>query len=193
GRSEDYKAGDAAALAPCRPPSLLALEIPTARWPAANTDGHSPSHLRDECREPALGRSADTRRTAQARHRRRTDHGRKVHGEEKDAAVAKTFLHNHADGIGSMDLFLVPTISFRLLYGLLILRHARRELLWLGVTAHPSAEWIVGQLTEAYGWQQAPRYIIRARDCVYGDVFVRRLRALGISDRASARRPPWQN
>src|SRR5262249_50721330 len=56
GRSEDYKAGDAAALAPCRPPSLLALEIPTARWPAANTDGHSPSHLRDECREPALGR-----------------------------------------------------------------------------------------------------------------------------------------
>jgi hypothetical protein len=68
----------------------------------------------------------------------------------------KTFLHNHADGIGSMDLFLVPTISFRLLYGLLILRHARRELLWVGVTAHPSAESIVGQLTEPYGWQQAP-------------------------------------
>jgi hypothetical protein len=51
----------------------------------------------------------------------------------------KTFLRNHADGIASMDLFLVPTISFRLLYGLLILRHTRRELLWLGVTAHPSA------------------------------------------------------
>jgi hypothetical protein len=105
----------------------------------------------------------------------------------------KTFLHNHADGIGSMDLFLVPTISFRLLYGLLILRHARRELLWLGVTAHPGAEWIVGQLTEAYGWQQAPRYIIRDRDCVYGDVFVRRLRAMGIRDRPIAPRSPWQN
>jgi hypothetical protein len=60
----------------------------------------------------------------------------------------KTFLRNHTDGIASMDLFLVPTISFRLLYGLLILQHSRRKLLWLGVTAHPSAEWIARQLTE---------------------------------------------
>ena len=61
----------------------------------------------------------------------------------------KTFLRNHSDGIASMDLFLVPTISFRLLYGFLILQHSRRKLLWLGVTAHPSAEWIARQLTEA--------------------------------------------
>ena len=54
----------------------------------------------------------------------------------------RTFLHNHAYGIASMDLFVVPTVSFRLLYGILILQHARRELLWLGVTAHPTAEWI---------------------------------------------------
>ena len=60
----------------------------------------------------------------------------------------KTFLVNHADGIASMDLFVVPTISFRLLYGFLILLHARRELLWLGVTAHPTAEWIAQQITE---------------------------------------------
>ena len=105
----------------------------------------------------------------------------------------KTFLCNHADGIASMDLFLVPTISFRLLYGFLILRHSRRELLWLGVTAHPSAEWIARQLTEAYGWQPAPRYIIRDRDRVYGDVFTRRLRAMGIRDRPIAPRSPWQN
>src|SRR6202158_3185100 len=102
----------------------------------------------------------------------------------------KTFLRNHADGIASMDLFLVPTISFRLLYGFLILRHSRRELLWLGVTAHPSAEWIARQLTEAYGWRQAPRYIIRDRDCVYGDVFLRRLRSMGIRDRPIAPRSP---
>ena len=82
----------------------------------------------------------------------------------------KTFLRNHADGIASMDLFVVPTISFRLLYGFLILRHSRRELLWLGVSARPSAPWIARQLTEAYGWQQAPQYIVRDRDCVYGDV-----------------------
>jgi transposase InsO family protein len=105
----------------------------------------------------------------------------------------RTFLCNHADGIASMDLFVVPTISFGLLYGFLILRHFRRELVWLGVTAHPSAEWIAHQLTEAYGWQQAPHYIIRDRDCVYGDVFMRRLRAIGIRDRPIAPRSPWQN
>jgi hypothetical protein len=70
----------------------------------------------------------------------------------------KTFVRNHSDGIASMDLFVVPTISFRLLYGLLILQHRRRVLLWLGVTAHPTAEWIARQLTEAYGWAHTPRY-----------------------------------
>jgi transposase InsO family protein len=105
----------------------------------------------------------------------------------------KTFLRNHADGIASMDLFLVPTISFRLLYGLLILQHSRRKLLWLGVTAYPSAEWIARQLTEACGWQQAPRYIIRDRDRVYGGVFAQRLRAMGIRDRPIAPYSPWQN
>jgi len=105
----------------------------------------------------------------------------------------KTFLHNHADGIASMDLFLVPTISFRLLYGLLILQHGRRELLWIGVTAHPTAEWIARQLTEAYGWQRAPRYIIRDRDRAYGEAVLSRLRAMGIRDRPIAVRSPWQN
>jgi transposase InsO family protein len=105
----------------------------------------------------------------------------------------KTFLDNHADGIASMDLFVVPTISFRLLYGLLILQHDRRQILRLGVTAHPTAEWISRQLTEAYGWQVEPRYIIRDRDAVYGDVFIRRLRAMGIRDRPTAARSPWQN
>ena len=65
----------------------------------------------------------------------------------------KTFLRNHADGIVAMDLFVVPTISFRLLYGLLIMGHGRRQILWLGVTAYPTAEWIANQLTEACGWE----------------------------------------
>jgi transposase InsO family protein len=105
----------------------------------------------------------------------------------------RTFLHNHADGIASMDLFVVPTISFRLLNGLLILQHGRRQILWLGVTAHPTAEWIACQLTEAYGWTLAPRYLIRDRDAVYGEVFKRRLLAMGIRDRPTAARSPWQN
>src|SRR5260370_22006341 len=76
----------------------------------------------------------------------------------------KTFLYNHGDGIAAMDLFVVPTISFRLLYGLLIMGHGRRQILWFGVTANPTAEWIANQVTEACGWEQAPRYLIRDRD-----------------------------
>ena len=92
-----------------------------------------------------------------------------------------------------MDLFVVPTVSFRLLYGLVILRHSRRELLWLGVTAHPNAQWIAQQLTEAYGWKETSRYLIRDRDCVYGEAFVRRVGAMGIRDRPISARSPWQN
>ena len=105
----------------------------------------------------------------------------------------RTFLRNHADGIAAMDLFVVPTISFRLLYGLLIMQHRRRQILWLGVTAHPTAEWIARQLSESYGWAAAPRYIVRDRDAVYGDIFISRLQAMGIRDRPIAARSPWQN
>jgi transposase InsO family protein len=105
----------------------------------------------------------------------------------------KTFLRNHADGIASMDLFVVPTLSFRLLYGLLILSHGRRQILWLSVTAHPTAEWIARQLTEACGWERTPKYIVRDRDRLYGEIFTRRLRAMGIRDRPTAPQSPWQN
>ena len=105
----------------------------------------------------------------------------------------KTFLRNHADGIAAMDLFVVPTISFRLLYGLLILGHGRRRILWFGVTAHPTAEWIANQITEACGWEQAPCYLIRDRDGAYGEIFIRRLRSMGIRDRPTSPRSPWQN
>jgi transposase InsO family protein len=105
----------------------------------------------------------------------------------------KTFLRNHADGIAAMDLFVVPTLSFRLLYGLLIMGHGRRQILWLGVTAHPTAEWITNQLTAACGWEQVPRYLIRDRDACYGSIFVRRVRSLGIRDHPTSARSPWQN
>ena len=105
----------------------------------------------------------------------------------------KTFLNNHADGIAAMDLFVVPTISFRLLYGLLIMGHGRRQILWFGVTSHPTAEWMANQLTEASGWEQAPRSLIRDRDRVFGEPFVRRLRSMGIRDRPTSPRSPWQN
>jgi hypothetical protein len=105
----------------------------------------------------------------------------------------KTFLRNHGDGIVAIDLFVVPTLSFRLLYGLVVLRLGRRQILWLGITAHPSAEWLTPQFTEACGWDYAPQYLVRDRDRVYGEIFTRRLRAMGIRDRPIAPRSPWQN
>src|SRR5260221_6272986 len=100
----------------------------------------------------------------------------------------RTFLCNHADGIACMDLFVVPTLSFRRLYGLLILRHRRRQIKWLGVTANRTAEWIARQITEACGWAAAPDYVVRDRDRAYGEAFIRRLRAMGIRDRPTAPR-----
>jgi hypothetical protein len=89
----------------------------------------------------------------------------------------------------SRRCFVVPTISFRLLYGLLIMGRGWRQILWFGVTAQPTAEWIANQITEACGWEQAPRYLIRDRDGAYGEVFIRRLRSMGIRDRPTSRAP----
>src|SRR5215470_1367866 len=91
-----------------------------------------------------------------------------------------TFLRNHAAGIGAMDFLVVPTINFRLLSVLVILRHERRRLISLSVTNHPTAEWIAQQITEAFPWDEAPRDLIRDRDARYGRFVRRRLSAMGI-------------
>lgn len=105
----------------------------------------------------------------------------------------KTFLENHADGIASIDFLVVPTPAFKLLFGLVILSHDRRRLLHVAVTAHPTADWISRQITEAFPWDTSPSYLIRDRDGAYGEVFKRRLGAMGIRDRPTAPRSPWQN
>jgi len=105
----------------------------------------------------------------------------------------KTFLRNHAAGIASLDLFVVRTISFKLLYGLVILRHARRRLVSIGVTSNPTAEWIAGQVTDAFPWEEAPRHLIRDRDGAFGSAYTRRIRAMEIRDHPTAPRSPWQN
>jgi hypothetical protein len=88
--------------------------------------------------------------------------------------------------IAAMDLFVVPTIGFIQLYVVVIIRLARRELVWMNVTAHPTAEWIAQQITEAFPWNQAPLYLIRDRDGIYGAAVTRRLRAMGIRDKPIA-------
>jgi transposase InsO family protein len=104
-----------------------------------------------------------------------------------------TFLRNHAPDIAAMDFFVVPTIGFKLLYGFVIIRLDRRDLVWINVTTNPTAEWVARQITEAFPWDEAPRYVIRDRDQIYGAVVTRRLRAMGIRDKPIAPASPWQN
>jgi transposase InsO family protein len=105
----------------------------------------------------------------------------------------RTFLRNHAPDIAAMDLFVAPTIGFDLLYAFIIVRLDRRDLVWINVTTNPTAEWIARQLTEAFPWDEAPRYLIRDRDRIYGAIVKCRLRAMGIRDKPTAPASPWQN
>jgi transposase InsO family protein len=104
-----------------------------------------------------------------------------------------TFLRNHAPDIAAMDLFVVPTIGFGLLYAFVIVRLDRRDLVWINVTANPTAEWVARQITEAFPWDEAPQHLIRDRDRIYGTIVTRRLRAMGIRDKPTAPASPWQN
>jgi len=105
----------------------------------------------------------------------------------------RTFLRNHVPEVAAMDLFVVPTVGFDLLYAFIIIRLNRRDLVWINVTTNPTAEWIARQLTEAFPWHEAPRYLIRDRDRIYGEVARQRIRAMGIRDKPIAPASPWQN
>ena len=105
----------------------------------------------------------------------------------------RTFLRNHAPDIAAMDLFVVPTIGLDLLYAFVIVRLDRRELTWIRVTTYLTAEWVARQITEAFPWNEAPRYMIHDRDRIFGAVVTRRLRAMGIRDKPTAPASPWQN
>jgi transposase InsO family protein len=105
----------------------------------------------------------------------------------------KTFLRNHAEAIAAIDMCIVPTLTFDLLFAFLVLSHGRRQLLWFEVTRHPTAEWLARQITEAFPWTSAPAYLVRDNDRAYGQAFQRRVRATGIRDRATSPGSPWQN
>ena len=105
----------------------------------------------------------------------------------------KTFLRNHSEAIAAVDMCVVPTLTFDLLYAFLVLGHGRRQLLWFEVTRHPTAEWLARQITEAFPWASAPAYLVRDNDRAYGHVFTSRVRAMGICDRPISPGAPWQN
>ena len=105
----------------------------------------------------------------------------------------RTFLRNHAEAIAAIDLCVVPTVHFERLFAFVVIGHGRRQLLWFAVTRHPTAEWLAQQIVEAFPWETAPTYLVRDNDGAYGQVFRRRVRAMGIRDRPISPRSPWQN
>ncbi len=94
----------------------------------------------------------------------------------------RTFLKNHAKDVIALDFFTVPTATVRVLFVLVMLTHSRRRLVHLNVTEHPTAEWTARQLLEACALEEAPRYLIRDRDQVYGERFWRQAQTLGIQE-----------
>jgi putative transposase len=105
----------------------------------------------------------------------------------------KTFLKNHVQDLVSLDFFVVPTVSHKVLFVLLILAHERRCLVHFNVTEHPTAVWTAQQVVEAFPWDEVPRYLLRDRDRIYGDAFRQRIRHMGIEEVLIAPRRPWQN
>ncbi|MDQ2954745.1 MAG: integrase core domain-containing protein [Pseudomonadota bacterium] len=116
-----------------------------------------------------------------------------VRGRNPPSQTWKTFLRNHAEAIAAIDMCVVRTLTFDLLFAFLVLGHGRRQLLWFEVTRHPTAEWLARQITEAFPWASAPAYLVRDNDGAYGHVFTRRVRAMGIRDRPISLGSPWQN
>jgi transposase InsO family protein len=104
-----------------------------------------------------------------------------------------SFLRNEAIGIAAIDMFVVPSATFQLLFVMLILAHDRRKIVRFDVTQHPTAGWLSRQATEAFPWDTAPRFLLRDRDASYGSIFRKRVEAMGITEVVTAPRSPWQN
>jgi putative transposase len=105
----------------------------------------------------------------------------------------RTFLQNHACYLVGVDFFVVPTLTFRILFVFIVLHHARRHIVHVNVTAHPTALWTAQQIREAFPWDTTPRHVIRDRDRTYGKVFQARLQAMNIEEVLIGPRSPWQN
>jgi putative transposase len=105
----------------------------------------------------------------------------------------RTFLTNHLAQTVAIDFFTVPTASFRVLFVFVVLSHERRRVVHFGVTEHPTQEWTLQQMREAFPWDQAPRYVLRDRDAIYGNDFAAMTRDIGMEEVLTAPRSPWQN
>jgi transposase InsO family protein len=116
-----------------------------------------------------------------------------MRGRGTPSPTWRSFLRNQTEGIAAIDIFVVASASYRLLYVMIILAHDRRKIVRFDVTPHPIAAWLSRQVTEAFPWDTAPRYLLRDRDASYGQHFRRRVDAMGITEVITAPRSPWQN
>ncbi len=105
----------------------------------------------------------------------------------------RSVLHNQRTGITAIDMFVVATATFPLLYALIVLGHDRRRIIHFEVTQNPAQVWLSQQMTEAFPWDTAPRYLLRNRDASYGPAFRDRVRVMSIKEIVTALRSPWQN
>lgn len=105
----------------------------------------------------------------------------------------RTFLHNHAKDTISLDFFVVPTATFKVLFVLLILSNDLRNILHFNVTRHPAAKWTARQLLESCGFEETPKYLLRDRDAIYGETFSHQANVLNIQEKVTVPRSPWQN
>jgi putative transposase len=105
----------------------------------------------------------------------------------------RTFLENHVGDIAAIDFLVVPTVRFQLLYCFVVLRHDRRRLVHFNVTQHPTARWTGQQVIEAPPYDEAPRFLVRDRDGIYGHDFRQRVKHMGIEEVVIAYRSPWQS
>lgn len=105
----------------------------------------------------------------------------------------RTFLTNHVAATVSMDFFIVPTLTGRVLFVLALLSHERRRVVHFNIAEHPTATWTAQQIVEAFPNDTVPRWLLRDRDRIYGDVFRRRVAGMGIAEVVSSPASPWQN
>ena len=115
------------------------------------------------------------------------------HPRKPTSQTWKTFIRNHMTNTVSIDFFTVPTVTFRILFVIIILKNNRRKIIHFNTTEHPTAQWTAQQIVEAFPWDTVPKYLIRDRDSIYGSYFRQRVRNMGIREVLTAPKSPWQN
>jgi putative transposase len=165
---------------PGRPPTTATIRTLVGKMAAANPLWGAPRIHGELCK---LGIAVSERTVSRLLRRPR----------RPPSQTWRTFLTNHVAVLVSMDFFTVPTLTGRVLFVLVLLTHQRRRIIHINVTEHPTAAWTAQQVIDAFPDDTAPRWLVRDRDAIYGDVFRRRVAGMGIGEVISSPSSPWQN